>query len=36
MNTKMNLKSEIIQNFKNDIDNDDVTAEEFNEFLSEF
>ena len=27
---------EIIQNFKNDIDNDDVTAEEFNEFLSNF
>ena len=27
---------EIVQNFKNDIDNDDVTAEEFNEFLSNF
>ena len=26
----------IVQNFKNDIDNDDVTPEEFNEFLSDF
>jgi len=26
----------IVQNFKNDIDNDDVTAEEFNEFLTDF
>ena len=27
---------EIVQNFRNEIDNDDVTGEEFGEFLSNF